>query len=81
MRALGAEVIHSEDEGMRGAIRRANELVAVILGRMTAQFENSANPDFHYQTTAREIFEQMDGRIDAVTVGSGTAGTFTGVRA
>jgi cysteine synthase len=81
MRALGAEVIRTpEDEGMRGAIERANELVASDPSAlMTAQFENSANPDFHYQTTAREIFEQMDGRIDAVTVGSGTAGTFTGV--
>jgi cysteine synthase A len=81
MRALGAEVIRTpEDEGMGGAIERANELVASDPSAfMTAQFENSANPDFHYQTTAREIFEQMDGRIDAVTVGSGTAGTFTGV--
>ena len=81
MRALGAEVIRTpEDEGMQGAIQRANELVASDPSAfMTAQFENSANPDFHYQTTAREIFEQMDGRIDAVTVGSGTAGTFTGI--
>ena len=46
---------------------------------MAAQFENPANPEYHYQTTAAEIFEQMDGRIDAVTIGSGTAGTFTGV--
>jgi cysteine synthase len=81
MRALGAEVIRTpEDEGMQGAIQRANELVASDpLAFMTAQFENPANPDFHYQTTAREIFEQMEGRIDAVTVGSGTAGTFTGI--
>src|SRR5580765_3172664 len=81
MRALGAEVIRTpEDEGMQGAIQRANELVASDPSAfMTAQFENSANPDFHYQTTAREIFKQMDGRIDAVTVGSGTAGTFTGI--
>jgi len=81
MRALGAEVIRTpEDEGMQGAIQRANELVASDPSAfMTAQFENPANPDFHYQTTAREIFEQMEGRIDAVTVGSGTAGTFTGI--
>jgi len=81
MRALGAEVIRTpEDEGMQGAIHRANKLVASDPSAfMTAQFENSANPDFHYQTTAREIFEQMEGRIDAVIVGSGTAGTFTGI--
>src|SRR6266481_5147135 len=81
MRALGAEVIRTpEDEGMQGAIQRANQLVASDPSAfMTGQFENPANPDFHYQTTAREVFEQMEGRIDAVTVGSGTAGTFTGI--
>ena len=46
---------------------------------LAAQFDNPANTDYHYETTAREIFEQMDGRIDAITVGCGTAGTFTGV--
>jgi len=81
MRALGAEVTRTpEDEGMQGAIQRANELLATDSSAfMTAQFENPANPDYHYQTTAREIFDQMEGRIDAVTVGSGTAGTFTGI--
>jgi cysteine synthase A len=81
MRALGAEVVRTpEAEGMQGAIRRANDLLATDpTAFMAAQFENPANPDFHYQTTAREIFEQMEGRIDAITVGSGTAGTFTGI--
>ena len=46
---------------------------------MAGQFENPANPDYHYETTAEEIFEQMEGRLDAVVLGSGTAGTFTGV--
>jgi cysteine synthase A len=46
---------------------------------MAGQFENPANPDYHYETTAREIFEQMEGQIDAIAIGSGTAGTFTGV--
>ena len=46
---------------------------------MAGQFENQANPDFHYETTAHEIFEQMEGRIDAVALGCGTCGTFTGV--
>jgi cysteine synthase len=81
MRALGAEVIRTpEAEGMQGAIQRANELLATDPSAfMAAQFENPANPEFHYETTAREIFEQMEGRIDAVTVGCGTAGTFTGI--
>jgi cysteine synthase len=43
------------------------------------QFENPANSDFHEQTTAVEIFEQMEGRIDAVVIGVGSAGTFTGI--
>jgi len=81
MRALGAEVARTpEAEGMAGAIARANELVAATPGAfMAGQFENPANPDFHYETTAREIFEQMDGRIEGVVLGSGTSGTFTGV--
>ncbi len=81
MRALGAKVIRTPDaEGMQGAIRRANELVARNSGAfMARQFDNPANPDYHYQTTAREIFEQMEGSIDALVIGSGTAGTFTGV--
>jgi len=81
MQALGAEVARTpEAEGMAGAIARANELVAATPGAfMAAQFENPANPDYHYETTAREIFEQMDGRIDGVVLGSGTSGTFTGV--
>ena len=81
MRALGAEVFRTpEAEGMQGAIDRANALVASDpKAFMAAQFENPANPDYHYETTAREIFEQMGGRIDGIAIGSGTAGTFTGV--
>ena len=81
MRALGAEVTRTPDEeGMQGAIKRANELAARDPGAFLAsQFENPANPDYHYETTASEIFEQMDGQIDAVVIGAGTAGTFTGV--
>jgi cysteine synthase A len=81
MEALGAEVVRTPDaEGMRGAIERAKQLAAKIPGSFTAlQFENPANPDFHYETTAREIWDQMQGRIDAVVIGIGTGGTFTGV--
>lgn len=81
MRALGAQVNRTpEADGMQGAIDQAKALASRIPGAfMAAQFENPANPEFHYETTAQEIFEQMDGRIDAVTIGSGTAGTFTGV--
>ena len=81
MRALGAEVTRTPDvEGMQGAIQRAKALAAGDpTAFMAAQFENPANPDYHYETTAREIFEQMDGRVDAVALGCGTCGTFTGV--
>jgi cysteine synthase A len=80
MRALGAEVTRTpDDEGMAGAIRRAQEFTASCNGFMAQQFENPANPDFHSQTTATEIFQQMEGRIDAVVIGAGTSGTFTGV--
>jgi len=81
MRALGAEVERTPDaEGMAGAIRRAKELVARDRSAfMAGQFENMANPDYHQETTAVEMFEQMDGKIDAVVVGCGTCGTFTGV--
>jgi cysteine synthase A len=81
MRALGAEVTRTPDaEGMQGAIKRANELTARNPNAfMAAQFENPANPDYHYETTARELYDQMGGNIDAVVIGSGTAGTFTGI--
>ena len=81
MRALGADVERTpEDEGMQGAIRRAKDLVARDRAAfMAGQFENPANPDYHYETTAVEIFEQMGGKIDAVVLGCGTCGTFTGV--
>src|SRR5258706_6722527 len=81
MRALGAEVQRTPDaEGMQGAIRRAKELAASDpTAFMAAQFENLANPEYHYRTTAREIWEQMEGRVDALVIGAGTGGTFTGV--
>ncbi len=79
MQALGAEVIRTpDDEGMEGAISRARDLAAKIPNSyLPLQFENQANPDYHYDTTGREIFEQMGGDVDAVVVGAGTGGTFT----
>jgi cysteine synthase A len=81
MRALGAEVVRTPDaEGMQGAIRQAKALVAGDpTAFMAGQFENLANPDYHYETTAVEIFEQMDEKVDAVVLGCGTCGTFCGV--
>lgn len=81
MQALGAEVTRTPDEeGMKGAIQRAKDLVAQDpKAFMAGQFENLANPDFHYETTAHEIFDQMEGQVDALTLGCGTCGTFSGV--
>ncbi|HMF54092.1 MAG TPA: cysteine synthase family protein [Edaphobacter sp.] len=81
MRGLGATVIRTpEAEGMEGAIGRALEFERETPGAFAAlQFENPANPDFHEQTTAVEIWEQMEARVDAWVSGIGSAGTFTGV--
>jgi cysteine synthase A len=81
MRALGAQVTRTpENAGMEEAIRQAKALVAKTPNAfMAGQFENPANPDYHYETTAREMYDQMEGKIDAIVVGAGTAGTFTGI--
>jgi cysteine synthase A len=81
MRGLGATVIRTpEAEGMKGAIQRALEFEKKTEGAFAAmQFENPANPDFHERTTAVEIWEQMEGQVDAWISGVGSAGTFTGV--
>jgi cysteine synthase A len=81
MRGFGAEVVRTpEGEGMAGAIRLANEAAASIPGAfMASQFSNQSNPQFHYETTAAEIWEQMEGNIDGFVAGVGTGGTFSGV--
>jgi cysteine synthase A len=81
MEALGGEIEYvPNSSGIAGAIDRAYELAAKIDGSfIPQQFENEANPCFHELTTAHEIIEQMDGRIDAVVIGAGTSGTFVGV--
>jgi len=81
MEALGGEIERiSQEAGIKGAIARAHELADGIAGSFVPQqFENQANPNFHEATTAHEIIEQMQGRIDAVVIGAGTSGTFVGV--
>ncbi len=81
MRGFGAEVARTpEAEGMAGAIRLANEAAASIPGSfMAGQFTNQSNPQFHYETTAAEIWDQMEGNVDGFVAGVGTGGTFSGV--
>lgn len=81
MKALGAEIINTpREEGMRGAVRKAEELKKEIpLAVSLEQFRNQSNPQAHYETTGPEIFENMQGEIDFVVMGAGSGGTFTGV--
>jgi cysteine synthase A len=81
MRGFGAEVHRTpEAEGMSGAIRRALAMAKEDPNVWPAlQFDNQANPQFHHDTTASELWQQMEGRIDAFVGGVGTGGTFSGV--
>jgi cysteine synthase A len=80
LRALGAElVLTPAADGLKGAIARAGELVAERPGAfMPDQFNNPANPDVHYRTTAEEIWTDTAGRVDVLVSGVGTGGTLTG---
>ncbi len=81
MKILGAELILTPaDDGMNGAIAKAEELVAADPRYfMPNQFANPANPEIHRRTTAKEIWEDTDGQVDILVAGIGTGGTITGV--
>lgn len=81
LRAYGAElVLTPSSEGMKGAIQRAMDIVETMPhGFMLQQFQNPANPEIHFQTTAEEIWADTEGRVDILVAGAGTGGTITGV--
>jgi cysteine synthase A len=80
---LGAQIeLTPADKGMKGALARAEELIAQNPNSvMPRQFDNPANPEIHKRTTAEEIWNDTEGKVDAVISGIGTGGTFTGVGA
>ena len=81
LRALGAEVINTpREKGMLGAVEKAEEIKAQIPGSISLeQIKNQSNPQAHYETTGREIWEALDGKIDHVVAGAGSGGTYTGI--
>ena len=81
MRALGAEVINTpREKGMLGAVEKAEEIKAAIPGSISLeQFKNQSNPLAHYETTGKEIWQALDGKIDYVVAGAGSGGTYTGI--
>ncbi len=81
LKALGAEVVLTPaGEGMPGAVKRAEEMVARNANYfMPQQFKNPANPEIHRRTTAEEIWRDTQGAVDIVVSGVGTGGTITGV--
>jgi len=81
MKALGATIISTpRQDGMKGAIEKAKELLGEIPNSISLQqFENAANPKVHYETTGPEIYDALEGDIDYFVAGAGSGGTFSGV--
>ena len=81
LRALGAKIVNTPREGgMLGAWKKAEEIRSDIPGAVTLeQFKNPANPLAHYETTGKEIYEDLDGNIDFLVAGAGSGGTYSGV--
>ncbi|MCD5325361.1 MULTISPECIES: PLP-dependent cysteine synthase family protein [Pontibacillus] len=79
MKALGAEIINTPTEdGMKGAIEKAQELAQELNAFCPQQFDNEANPETYYETLGPEIYDSLDGKVDVFVAGGGTGGTFMG---
>lgn len=80
IKAYGAKIVLSEgSKGMKGAIAKAQELAQEIGDAfIPSQFTNPANPEYHYKTTGKEIWDDLDGNVDYLVAGVGTGGTITG---
>ena len=80
LQILGAEIVLTpRQEGMRGAVEKADEIAKQLGAFVPQQFENSANPDIHRRCTAEEVWQDTDGQVDIFVAGVGTGGTITGV--
>ena len=81
LKSYGAELVLTDASlGMKGAIARANELAKEVNNSfIPSQFTNPSNPRVHYETTAREIYDELNGKVDILVAGVGTGGTISGV--